>query len=146
MIDVQMKFQPTVKSLVAATVNQISDNVYDAASAVKVFEGYSHHAPRLSLTGKVTAGAATQVRARLVGADDAALTTNVVTIADTGLGEVIANGASFHKECVCNGQVTAKRYYGILFDTAGAAGTADVVGTVEEAPQSNMPYQKAAVP
>lgn len=146
MFDIQNKYQPTPKSLVAVTTDQISANVYNAGAPVKLFEGFSHHAPRLFVSGKTTAGAVTQVRVRLVGSSAAALNANLVVIADSGLGDAMANGTVFHKELVCVGQATARQYYGLLFDTAGAAGTADVVGGVKMAPQSNMVYPKAAVP
>lgn len=145
MLDAKYNFEPTPHSLPAAS-DTISTNVYDAGSAKKEFEGYSFMAPRVSFQGKVTAGAVTQFRGRLVGADDAALTQNVETIADTGLTEVIANGGLIHEEAVCNGQKTAKRYYGLIMTMVGAAGTADVSAAVTLAPQSNMVAQKAAVP
>lgn len=132
----------TKQSLPAAQVSNSTD-VYDAGEAKKLFEGFSPKKPIFKVSGKVTAGAATQIQAKLVGADDAALTQNVVVIADTGQTAVIASGGLIDLEVACFGQTTAKRYYGVIYTMTGAGGTADVSAFVTEAPQSNMPSQVA---
>ena len=144
MMDRQFAFQKALKSFPAAT-DQICDDVYDAGSAVKVFEGYSCCPPKLTANLKCTAATPTY-RVRLVGADAANLTDNPVVLADTGVSAAMAVGDIKHIEIPVVGQTVAKRYYGIFVTLAGALGTVDGTAAVRLSPQSNMPYQKAAVP
>lgn len=144
MMDIQTAFQKALKSFPAAT-DQICDNVYDAGAAVKLFEGFSHNPPRMTANLKCTAATPTY-RVRLVGADDAVLTGNPIVLADTGVSAAMAVGDNVHIEIPVVGQQTAKRFYGIFVTLAGALGTVDGTAVVRQAPQSNMPYQKAAVP
>ena len=145
MFDYQHAFVPTALAC-AAGAEALKGDVYDSAStSTKEFEGYPQRAPKLFCSGKVT-GAAATVRCRLVAASDAALTADLVTIADTGTSPSIADGDNFHFEVPAMGQSSARRYYGVLVTVTGVGATATLVAGVKQAPQNNMPYKKAAVP
>ena len=133
MIDAHLAFSPDKQSLPAA-LTTLSTNVLDCGAAKKLFEGFSHRPPSLSVIGLTTAGAPT-LQVQLVGADDAALGVNPVVLADSGIK---AAAARFHIEIPVIGQSVAKRYYVLKYTLVGAAGTVDVTGIVGMDPQSNL--------
>jgi hypothetical protein len=122
-----------------AGVDVLSTNVYDAGSAKKVFEGHGDPDLKIDVTVTAAAGPTPNFRARLVGADNAALTTNPITIADTGvISGIVAGDLPIHRELVPQGQRTAKRYYGVIFVQSGADHTATVNAQGVANAQSNQ--------
>lgn len=110
------------------TSDVVSTNVYDAGSEKKLFAGSAGTFP-LKIAVNVTASGGTSptFRARFVGADNAALTTNPIILADTGVSAVLtADDLPVHRELVPMGQRTAKRYYGVMFTQGGTSPTATV--------------------
>ncbi len=106
-------------NLVVGT-DTISTNVYDAGAAIKLFEGGSE----LDLCVEYTTigGTTPKFRAWLVGADDAAGTTNPIILADTGLTDtIVAGDLPVLKRMRVGQQRTAKRYY-VLFVESGGGG------------------------
>lgn len=113
--------------LTGTNADQISAQVFDNLVAEKVFAG----APGLKIAVSLSAAGGTtpNFRARLVGADNAALTSNPVIIADTGTTPaIVAADLPIYREFTPSNQQTAKRYYGMQFTMAGHA--TDNTGTV----------------
>lgn len=118
-----------------AGVDVNSTNVHDAGAAVKLFEGDN---PNVIAAVDVTAAGGTtpDLRARFVGADDAVLTSNVITLGDTGV--FVIGTAPNLKRVRIQRQTTAKRYYGFIFVQSGANHTATVNAQLTGAAQSRM--------
>jgi hypothetical protein len=106
--DIAWAFDPTLKTV---TVQVISTNVNDQGSAKKVFEGTNRLPLRIGGHYFTNSGTNATMRVQFVGADDAALTSNVVVLAGTGISEVLTAGQIRHFEIVPSFQKTAKRYF-----------------------------------
>lgn len=119
------------------TSDVVSTNVYDAGSAVKLWQG-GGRAPKVLIQQTASGGTTPTLRARFVGADDAGLTSNVITLADTGVSAaIVAADLPRLIELVPNYQTTAKRYYGLIYLQGGTTPTATVNAQVGEANQTN---------
>lgn len=154
MLDANFAFDVTPQTIGAANpaIDVLSTNVYDAGAAKKLFAGDSRRPGFMAVGCLVTAGTNPTLRARLVGADNDALTTNPEIIADTGAvafddaGSALAANGFFHKEVPITGQKAAKRYYGIIY-TPGTVDTAvKVTGVIAFEPQTGHPGKRQAVP
>jgi hypothetical protein len=113
----------------ATTSDTVSTNVLDVGSAKKAFGGAGH--PVKVSVGYVNAsGTSPTFRARLVGADNAGLSSGVEILADTGANPVTA-GVPVVYELVPSMQKATKRYYGVVFTQGGTspvgAATANLV-------------------
>lgn len=109
-----------------------STNIYDAglpgpgAVAIKVFDGGGRPF-KVMVEATASGGTNPTIRARLVGADDAALTSNVIILADTGVSRVLtASDLPWTAELVPSSQMDAKRYYGVIWTQSGTNPTATV--------------------
>lgn len=104
----------------------ISSNVYNAGSAKKVFEG-SGEEVKLAIQVTASGGTTPTLRARFVGADNAALDSNPIIIAETGVSAALV-AADIPKlyELLLANQATAKQYYGVIWLQAGTSPTATV--------------------
>lgn len=111
-----------------AGVDVIATNVHDAGAAVKLFEGGPGTNPlKIDVDFTAVGGTTPTVRARFVAADNAALTTNPIILADTGVSAaIVAADVPVHRELVPSGQRTAKQFYGVIYTQAGADNTATV--------------------
>lgn len=107
------------------TSDVVSTNVYDAGAAKKLHQG----AGGLKIAIQVTASGGTTptFRARYVGADNAALTTNPIILADTGVSAAIAAAdLPLIYDLIPSQQTTDKRYYGVIYLQGGTTPTATV--------------------
>jgi hypothetical protein len=137
-------FDPTPKTV---TAQVISTNVNDQGSAKKVFEGTNARPLRIAGHYFTNSGTNPTMRVQFVGADDAALTSNVLVLADTGVSEVLTAGQIRHFEIVPSFQQTAKRFYGAIYIPGGTTPNIDVVcGGTFSGMQSAYQARKAAVP
>jgi hypothetical protein len=143
MTSFEFNFDPTPKAAVTAAAN--STNVYDAGSAKKLFDGTGKPF-RINGFHKANSGTNPTMRVQFVGADDAALTSNVITIVETGTSPVAVAGTVNPFELIPQFQSTAKRYYGLIYTPAGTTPNFDVTAAGGLDLQSNMPALKAAVP
>lgn len=153
MTDVNFKFEPTPKDMTVGVADLISTNVYDAGANVKLFEGTSPKPAYLTGMYKITAGTgALSFRVRLWGADAAAGTGNPVILADSGVitldsdGTALAVGDVIPFAIPVVGQRIAKRYYGVFTTQGTADQDGEYTAIIAEAPQTNLPARKAAVP
>ena len=139
----------------STTSDVLSTNVLDAGAAVKKFAGSLGAFPvKIACGIVITAGTGTlSYRARLVGADDAGLSTNAIILDDTGVqikgpdgATALANTDVATFELSASFQGPAKRYYGVVWTLGGTSPTAtgDANGVIDS--QSNHPNPKAAVP
>lgn len=122
-LDAQFNFSD--QQSLTGTSDVVSTNVYDLGAAGKLFQG----AAGLKLAIQVTASGGTSptFRAKLVGADNAALTSNPITLADTGTSAAIAAAdVPVIYELLPGQQNTAKRYYGVIYTQGGTSPTATV--------------------
>lgn len=123
---------------ISGTSDTNSTNVHDAGSAKKVFGGNGEPA-KLVVHITAAGGTSPTVRARFVGADDAALTSNTIDIADSGFTPVLAAAdLPYIIELKLAHQKTAKRYYGVIWDQAGTSPTATVNAQIASASQTNL--------
>ena len=143
MLDAAWAFDATPKT-VTATGN--STNVNDQGSAKKLFDGTGRIPFRISGFYKGNSGTNPTIRVQFVGADDAALTSNVLVIADTGVSPVLSAGVLVPFELVPQLQTAAKRFYGLIYTLAGTTPNIDVMAVGVLDGQSAYPAQKAAVP
>lgn len=113
-----------------------STNTYNAGVARKIFSGFQKKL-KMILNISASGGTSPTIRARLVGADDAALTSNVVDICDTG---VIAwtSGATGFREFIIGPQTVAKQHYGIIYVLTGTTPTFTVDAELADAWQENL--------
>jgi len=132
-----------------------STNVLDAGAAVKKFAGSAGSFPcKIGGAITMTGGTATlSWRCRLVGADDAALTSNPIILADTGVmlkgpdgATALANTDVASFELIPAQQPTAKRYYGLMWTLGGTSPTGTGDANLVLDTQTNHPNPKAAVP
>lgn len=117
----------------ALTASAISTNVLDFGAAVSLFGGDNRDL-RMWLNQTASGGTSPTIRAQLIGADNAALTTNAITIADTGT----LTGAVQRVQATIGPQSAAKRFYGISFTLGGTSPTATVDVEIVESPQTNL--------
>ncbi len=125
-------FNFSTDQVLTATAN--STNTYDAGVARKLFSGWQK---KLGLVLNITAvsGTSPTLRARLVGADDAALTSNVIDIADSGTFTPVANT---QKEIVIGPQASAKRHYGIIYTVGGTSPSITLDTEISPDKQENL--------
>jgi hypothetical protein len=72
-------------------------------------------------------GTTPTLRARFVGADNAALTTNPIILADSGVSRtIVAADIPLAIELVPSEQMDSKQYYGVIFTQSGTSPTATV--------------------
>lgn len=116
-----------------------STNVYDTLVAKKLFGG-GGVPPKIALAVSAVGGTSPTFRAQLVGADDAALSVNVVIIDDTGVSRVLvaASDIPLVDELIGDQQLDAKRYYGIIFTLGGTSPTATVSANLVADAASNL--------
>lgn len=136
----------------SSTSDTASTNVTDLGSAKKLYAG----ATSVKVKGQIvlSAGSGTlSVRARLVGADNAALTTNPEILADTGVhlnqedgSTALANTSTFRFQLTPSDQRAPKRYYGMVYTLGGTTPSATCDGRVVLDGQTNQQAAKAAVP
>lgn len=119
----------------AGTSAQNSTNVYDAGAAKKLFAGTARGKVAIQVTA--IGGTSPTFEAKLVGADDAALTTNVVTLADTGTSPVITAVPALY-ELTASNQSVAKRYYGVIYTQGGTSPTATANAAVVDAAENML--------
>jgi hypothetical protein len=122
----------------SGTSDTVSTNVYNAGSAIKLFCGAGEP---MKLAVQVTAAGGTSptFRARLVAADNAALTTNPIIIVDTGVSAVLtAADLPVLYELLVGLQVTAKQYYGVIFLQSGTSPTATANAFLAHGVASNL--------
>jgi hypothetical protein len=152
-IDASMNFGST--AITSSTADTVSTNVFDAGNGVATTKRLFDGAESAKVAGRITlsAGTSPTVRARLVGADNAALTTNPTILADTGVISVKADGSTalantdtvyFQMEPAQ--QHAAKRYYGMMFTLGGTTPSATCDARLVLDSQSNMRGLQAAVP
>ena len=156
MLDLYLTFDQTPKNLAAGVADQLSTDVLDEGTTPlkKLFEGFAPLPPKFCVTYKITAGTGVlSFRARLVAADNAALTTNPIILADTGVqtrkqtsDAVLAIGDQLIFEIPVTGQYVAKQFYGAIYTKGTADQDGEVTCYVGGAIQSQMPARKAAVP
>lgn len=141
-LDQAWAFDSTPKTVTAAANGS---NVNDQGAAIKLFDGTGEPF-RLGGYYKANSGTNPTLRIQFVGADDAALTSNVITLAETGVSPVLVAGTVVPYELIPGNQSAAKRFYGVIYTPAGTTPNIDVtcVGGLDL--QSNMPALKAAVP
>jgi hypothetical protein len=123
------------------TSDVVSSNVYDAGSAIKAFAGGGNPAKiSIDCSSNTSGSADATLRARFVGADDAALTSNPVILADSGVSPVEADAtiAPFHLELVPSNQTVAKRYYGVMYTQSGTSPNHTVSANLVLDAQSNL--------
>ena len=136
MIDGHFNFAD--QQAISGTSDTVSTNVYDAGSAKKLFGGANRKA-RLAIQVTAAGGTSPTFQAKLVGADNAALTTNPVVIADTGItGTIAAADLPLLFELVPGLQTEDKRYYGVIFDQGGTSPTATVNAQISMEPHSAL--------
>jgi hypothetical protein len=110
-------------------------NFADQQSVVKLFEGRGEPVKLvIDLTAKT--GSDGTFRGRFVSADDAALTSNVVDLCETGTSSTITAYPKRY-ELTVGGQTTAKRYYGLIM-TVATATTMTVNAYITHDAQSNL--------
>ena len=106
------------------TAAVLSTNVYDAGSAKSIFSGGTSDF-NLIVTATSVAGTTPTLAASFVAADNAALTTNPITLASVGATAPDAAG-NIVMALKPSLQSTAKRYYGIFYTQAGTTPTSTV--------------------
>lgn len=147
-------FDVTPKALAVGAAAQISTNVFDAGAAKRLFGGFSQKPPVLAVAYKITAGTGVlSFRVQFLGADAADLATGTEeTIADSGIitldrdDTALAIGDTVLLYLTLRAQRVAKRYYGCFYTQGTADQDGEVTAVITDAPQTNMPYFKAAVP
>lgn len=112
-----------------------STNVYDAAAAKKLFGGTAHGKVAIEVTA--AGGTSPTFEAKVVAADDAALTSNVVTLVDTGTSAASPTTPALYELAVSN-QAASKRYYGVIYTLGGTSPTATVNAQFVDAAENNQ--------
>ena len=120
--------------------DQTSTNVFDALVAKKLFGGSGGRGPKIAIAITAIAGTTPNFRARLVGADNAALSSNPIILADTGVSRTLAStDLPWCPEFQPAEQLDSKRYYGVIFTQGGNSdNTATVNATGVMDAQSNI--------
>jgi len=129
-----------------------SANVFDYGSAVLLYGG-DNWGVELFWKIILSAGTTPTVRAQYVGADAAALNSNVLVLADSGVvaykadgTTALANTDTVWGDLKIGQQWAPKRYYGMLFTLGGTTPSANCYGWAMVDAPSNMMALKAAVP
>jgi len=128
----------------SGTSDVVSTNVYDHKTAAKLHAGTAGGKVKIQVTVEgPAANADNTLRARYVGADNAALTTNPIILADTGvvaLAETTtpANGTQKVFELYPGEQETAKQFYGVIYTQGGTSPTFTVSAAPVAAGQTNL--------
>lgn len=131
-------FQFSKQQAITGTSDVASTNVWDVTTARKVFQG-AGKAVKLGVQVTASGGTSPTFRARFVGADNAALTTNPVIIADTGVSAAIAStDIPVLYELNLNHQNVTKAFYGVMFTQGGTSPTATVNAHISADEQSNL--------
>lgn len=121
----------------SGTTDQASTNVFDAGTAKKLFAGA--HSPKMAVLVSAVGGTTPTFRARIVAADDAALTTNPEILADTGVTKALAAAdLPLAFDLMPLQQKAAKRYYGVMFTQSGTAPTATASANLVMDSQSQL--------
>ncbi len=149
LIDAVFDFGSTA---ITAAGDFTSANVFDYAVAKQLFGG--PQSVKFKTAIAISAGTGVlSGRSRVVGADNAALSTNAVIIADSGVQTLKDDGATalaigdvVRSTLIPAGQVPAKRYYGVIYTGGGTTITAAGTTAVVIDDQTNMPGARAAVP
>lgn len=117
----------------------LSTNVYDALAAKKLFAGSLGKGPKLSIDIPAAMGGTSPTfMAQLIGADNAALSSNPITLAQIGTTRVLtAADFPFHAEVAIGEQLDAKRYYGVSYTMGGTSPTAGVNANIVADAQSS---------
>lgn len=124
---IDAKFDFGKGQALTGTSDVLSTNVYDAGSAKKLFGGSGARPARIGITQTATGGTSPTLRARLVAADNAALTTNPIILADTGVSRVLVAGdVPRVMQLIPQDQIDAKQFYGIIYTQGGTSPTATV--------------------
>lgn len=129
----------------SGTTAVVSTNIYDAGTdedgngkTPKLFGGTIRKA-HLAIQVTKAGGTDPTFQAQFVGADNAALTTNPVVLADTGTsGKLAAGDLPALYELRAGLQTVGKRYYGVKYTLTGTSPTATVNAGIVEASQSNL--------
>lgn len=132
----------------------VSPYVLDAGSAKKLFDGTT--GAKVAFSGTFTADDNVTVRCQLCGADDAALTSNVLVLADSGVIAFTSDGSTalgtssvVRGEIVPSMQLASKRYYGLLWTLGGTNpdhAASEGMACLALDTQQNMRSAKAATP
>lgn len=141
---------PAITNSNTATV---STNVLDAGSAVKMFGGPK--VGKICARIAVTADASPSIKVDLVGADNAALTSNPVVLASSGVvatdeaGAALTSGGIVDIQFGVGYQTAAKQFYGLVITLGGT--NPDILVDAKQGylvldAQTNMPGARAAVP
>lgn len=132
---IQREFQFSKQQAITGTSDVVSTDVYDAGAAVILFSGDNDN---LIIQTVQTASGGTNptMRIRLVGADNAGLTTNPIIIDESGVSAVLTAG---DLPRVVNlkpaHQRVPKRFYGIIYLQGGTSPTATINAHLSEANQ-----------
>lgn len=123
----------------SGTSDTVSTNVFDAGSAKKLFGGSSGRGVKILVTVTAVGGTTPTFRARLVGADNAALTTNPVILDDSGVSRtLVAGDLPYAIELHPAEQLDAKEFYGVIFTQSGTSPTATASANAVMDAQSNF--------
>jgi len=138
-------------SISSSTADTVSTNVLDRGAAELLFPGPG--GIQFGVYASITAGTSPTVRARLVGADNAALTTNPEILADSGVHTLkddgttaLASGDKKFLTLVPRGQTVPKRYYGLIFTMGGTTPSGDFTPVAAIDIQTNQVGAKLATP
>ena len=130
-------FNFAVQQALTGTSDVVSSNVLDLTTARKLFEGGG--GGKLLITQIASGGTTPTLSARLVGADNAALTSNPIILAQTGVSDaIVAADLPRQLEVVPVLQTTAKRFYGVIFLQGGTSPTATVNAQIVADSQTNL--------
>jgi hypothetical protein len=129
----------STQQAIAGAASQISSNVFDATTIRRLFGGFGEPF-KILVTVTAIAGTTPNFRARLVAADNAALTTNPIDLWETGLSRtLVAADIPWIYEQVISGQQTAKQFYGMFYTQTGNADNSATVNCIfANAHQNNL--------
>lgn len=133
-LDKETMFSDGESALTTDGADAVSDNVYDAGAAINLGSG---EALKLLIHLSAKAGTTPTFQAKFVGADNAALSTNPITIFDTGtladpvtVPQIVRAAIKSH---------TKKRFFGMKYTVAGTGGDFTVsAGLVKDEQTSPM--------
>lgn len=153
-LDAVFNFGPPAADITNSTAATVSGNVYDAGSAVRLFNGPD--SPVVTGKSVITADANGTIKVELLGADDAGLTTNAVICGSTGIISVkddgstaIGTGYTVNWQIKAINQRATKRYYGLMYTLGGTNPDLDVsesTASVSFVAQTNLPGDRLATP
>jgi hypothetical protein len=136
--DAQLLFSAAQDLTAGDGVDENSTNVWDAGSAKKAFSGYQR--AYVAVTVAAAGGTTPTIRARFVGAADAALTSGVIILADSGDSRALTAADLPYQIQLHPGptQLDTKQYYGVIYTMTGTVPTATVSAAIQETQQTNM--------